>query len=247
MCPRPIAAPIDRRRRRRSHAPRSSRRRRRARSIDPNREGLTLTVRAAAERLDVGDGVDGGVPGDAVGVRLEDRQRLVGERRVLDPGVGEGIEHPPVQGRVGRVVDHGARVLALEIDRVDAAELRSSSKIASVQSGRASSLKRSVGWPRGTNAPPWRRVAEAPERRRSPVGACVRRRRRAIARLAEGEVERGALERPAAVVDRRRGARAPRGTAQRLEVRREALDRPLPDKRQHRPASCWASWRRRRR
>ena len=93
------------------------------RSIDPNRDGLTLTVRGGQRSASMSstEWIER-VPRDAVGVRLEQRLRLGGERGILDPRVGERLEHPPVEVGIGRVVDHGAGVLALEVDRVDAAQ-----------------------------------------------------------------------------------------------------------------------------
>ena len=131
----------------------------------PEPRGLDVDgARRPAERLDVRDGVDGGIPGDPVGVRLEDGQRLVGERGVLDPGIGEGIEHAAVQGRVGRVVDHGSRVLLLEIDRSYAAELPQllEERVRPVRAGVELEAQRGVGRQERTEPPRGGRVAEAP-------------------------------------------------------------------------------------
>ena len=86
-----------------------------ARRLDvdhPRREG---------QGLDVGDAVDGRVPGDAVAVGEEDRVGLLGQLRVLDPGVGEGLDDAAVEDGVGGLVDDRADVEALEVDRVDRA------------------------------------------------------------------------------------------------------------------------------
>ena len=93
-----------------------------SRSIGPKREGFTLTVRGGRERLDVLDGVDDRVPGDAVGVRLEERACLRRERGSSIQASGKRLDHAPVEVGVRRVVDDRAAVLALEVDRVDAAE-----------------------------------------------------------------------------------------------------------------------------
>ena len=52
-------------------------------------------------------------------MRLEDRDRLLGQGGVLEPRVRQPLRDPAVQHRVGRRVDDGAAVVALEVDRVD--------------------------------------------------------------------------------------------------------------------------------
>src|SRR5207247_6402175 len=86
-----------------------------ARRLDVDR------ARRPGAALDIRDGVDRRVPRDASGMRLEDRARLFGHPRVLDPGVRERVEHPPVERRVRRLVGGRALVLTLEVDRVDRA------------------------------------------------------------------------------------------------------------------------------
>jgi hypothetical protein len=54
---------------------------------------------------------------------LEQRVDLVGPVRVLDPGARERVDHAAVHRGVGRVVDDGAGVVALEVDAVDRARL----------------------------------------------------------------------------------------------------------------------------
>ena len=124
MCPRPGRAPTGRRRRRRCRAPRSSRMPRRAartaakaRRLDVDRPRRPRCV------LDVLHGMDGRIPRHARRVLLQDRPRLVGHLRVLDPGGGRP-RPPAVQLGIGRLVDAGALVLALEVDGVDDAEAR---------------------------------------------------------------------------------------------------------------------------
>jgi hypothetical protein len=69
--------------------------------------------------LDVGHGVDRGVPGDAIAVGLQGLGRLgVAEVGVLDPGVGERLGHAPVEVGVGDHVHRRALVVALEVHRV---------------------------------------------------------------------------------------------------------------------------------
>ena len=176
-----------------------------SRSIEPNLDGLTLTVRGGqrSASMSATEWIDR-VPGDAIGVRLEQRLRLGGECGILDPGVGEGLDHPPVEVGVGWVVDHGAGVLPLEVDRVDACERLElvEDLVRPVRPGvelepQAGIEGEERAEPRGRG-----RVAE-PARgheghgpRLPPDGLAER-----SSGLAEGEVERGALERPAPVVD----------------------------------------------
>src|SRR5919197_6187888 len=67
--------------------------------------------------------MDRGVPGEAVLVAGKRFAGLVGETRVLEPGVGECLGDPTVEVGVRRLVDDGADVEALEVDRVDSARL----------------------------------------------------------------------------------------------------------------------------
>jgi hypothetical protein len=106
---------------------------------------LTFTIRAERQRLDVGDAVDRGVPGDPVAVRLQERVDLGREARVLVPGVGERRDDPAVQVRVGADVDDRSLVVALEVDAVHRARGDEAAMTSSVQVGVGSSLKRSVG------------------------------------------------------------------------------------------------------
>jgi hypothetical protein len=65
--------------------------------------------------------VDRCIPGDAVAVGLEHDRRLVGERGILDPRLGQRFRDPPVELRVGWVVDDRAAVVPLQVDGVDRA------------------------------------------------------------------------------------------------------------------------------
>ena len=82
-----------------------------------------LTMRGGErQRLDVGDGVDGGVPGDpVVGVGQRRRGPLGDDVGVLEPGVGKGLDDALVEDRVGLLVDDGPAVQRLEVDRVHGA------------------------------------------------------------------------------------------------------------------------------
>src|SRR5919108_1582890 len=78
--------------------------------------------RRELEPLDVGDRMDGRVPGDAVVVRLENRPRLVSEGRILEPSIRERDRDASVEERIRGLVDRSAFVGALEVERVDCAE-----------------------------------------------------------------------------------------------------------------------------
>ena len=63
-------------------------------------EARRLRVHAArreGQRVDVRGGVEGGVPGDPVAVRLEHRPGLVVQLRILDPDVGQALRDEPVE------------------------------------------------------------------------------------------------------------------------------------------------------
>ncbi len=190
-----------------------------------------------AEPLDVGDGMDRRVPGDTVGVRLEERQRLRGERRVLDPRLGKRLQHTLVEAGVGRIVDDRARVLSFEVDRVDAAELLqlADDRVGPVGPGVELEAERGVDRKERTESLRGWWVAEPAggDEGHGPGRASDDLAERP-ARLAQREVERGALERPAAVVLVVVAVRRLGEQRNRLQVLREALDRPFAGKREHR-------------
>ena len=160
--------------------------------------------RRPAERLDVGDRVDHGVPRDPLAVRVEHGLRLGGEGGILEPGVGEAVDDALVERRVGHRVDRRPAVLALEVDRVDGAGRGELLDQLVRPVGRRVELEakaRVVPEP-GAQALRRRRLAEAhrdDERQRPRLRPTASPSDEA--RLAEREVERGALERPAAVVE----------------------------------------------
>ena len=177
--------------------------------------------------------MDRRVPGDAVAMRLEHRGRLGGERRVLQPRLGKPFGDAAVEVGIGRRVDGRALVVTLEVDRVDGA------------------CRRELGDERVR--PLGVRVELEPQTRVEvePCLEALRRRRLAEAhrdderdlawlpsdrvaerdsRLPKRQIERGALERPPAVVDDRRGA---------PEAGRRAVASPGAERR------CGASSRRR--
>ena len=135
---------------------------------------------------------------------LEHGQCLVRQRRVLEPGAGEPGHDPLVQGRVGDGVDGRAVVLALEVDRVDGAcrlELRD--QLLRPVRGRVElEAQRGVELEPSPQPPGCRRLTEShrdDERQRLRVDPDDLT--ETETRLTEREIERGALEGPAAVVE----------------------------------------------
>ncbi len=173
----------------------------------------------------------------ACGSRSDPRLRR--ERGVLDPGVGEVLDHPSVELRVGRVVHDGAAVLALEVDRVDAAELLQlrEDRVRPVRTGVELEAKFRVAREKGLDPCRRRRISEPaggdePDRSRVTSDDVAE----GAARLTEREVEGGTLERPAPVVDVRVHLGRSLEERQRVEVAREAVDGPLAGEGQHGPA-----------
>ena len=64
------------------------------------------------------------VPGDPIGVRLEHGPGLVVQIGVLEVGVGEGLGDGAVELGVGLDVDWRAAVKPLQVEDVDARDLR---------------------------------------------------------------------------------------------------------------------------
>ena len=96
-----------------------------ARRLDVDR------ARREREPLDVGDGVDRRVPGDAVAVRLERGVGLGdGQVGILEPRLGERLGDAAVEAGVGVDVDRRALVGALEVDRRDRAGRRRAARSA---------------------------------------------------------------------------------------------------------------------
>ena len=157
------------------------------------------------------------VPGEALAVRRQHRLGLGRERRVLDPGVGERLDHAPVEHRVGRLVDDRARVVALEVDRVNGARRDQLGDQLLVPRARRVELEAQAGV--RIQAPAQRlhasaarpaaaRRRSAPAGARAPSAACS-----VVAGLAQREVERGGLIGPRPVAAARPRAAAARGTA----------------------------------
>ena len=169
------------------------------------------------------------IPGDAGVLRLEDGERLGRERRILEPGVGEARDDPLVESGVGHGVDARAVVLALEVDRVDGArrcELRDQLVRPVGCRVELEAEARIVAEP-GVEAFGRRRLAEShrdDERQRLGLPADGGTERQA--RLAQREVERSALVRPAPVVEVRVLVGLVIEELERLEVLRERVERP---------------------
>ena len=68
------------------------------------------------------------------------------QRGILDPGLGEGLDHAPIEHRVGGLVDDRAPVVGLEVDRVDRPRIHELGDQPSSQEVVGSSLKRSRGY-----------------------------------------------------------------------------------------------------
>jgi len=172
-------------------------------------------------------------------VRLEERDRLGRQSRVLDPRLRELLQHPGVQRGVGRVVDHRPAVLPLEVDGVDALEPAELVVDLVRPVGPCVELEAQRGVEAEEGAEPFRRgwVAEPSGRdERDGLRLTAHRTAERDARLAQREIERGALERPAAVVDVHLALGRLREERQRLEVVREGVDRPVAGEWQHRAA-----------
>src|SRR6266540_1705490 len=153
--------------------------------------------------FDVLDGMDWRIPRHASRVRLEDRPRLVRYRWILDPSLGEPFDYAAIEIRVGWEVDGSPLVSALEVDRVHRPGRREVLDEPVVPGARRVELEPQA-WvevePR-TNLVDGLRIGEALRGdERDGAGRapdCLGER---LARLAQCEIERRALEGPAAVV-----------------------------------------------
>ena len=143
--------------------------------------------------------MDGRVPGDAVPVGLEERVDLRRQRRVLDPGLREGRDDTAVEVGIRLLVHDRPAVEALEIDRVHGAGRAQLGDQLVAPGRRRVELEAQSGV--GVEPPPDRvdrgRLAQAQrhdegQRARLPPEHLVQR----TPGLAQGEVERGAVERP---------------------------------------------------
>ena len=124
--------------------------------------------------------------------------------RVLEPDAGKALDDPSVERRVGTLVDDRPRVVALEVDGVHAAELaelrdelvRPVARRVELEAQRGVVLEPALdGLQRRRLAEPHRHHVR--ERAKlAPDGLSER-----LPGLAEREVERSALESPAAIVD----------------------------------------------
>ena len=144
---------------------------------------------------------------------------------------GKRLDDAPVELRVRRLVDDGALVLALEIDRVDRpGRGQLGDELVRPVAGRVElEAERRVEVEPALDLVGRRRIDQAP---RGHEGDGARLALDGIgeraARLAQREVERGALERPATVVVPGRHLRRAREQRQRVEELRERVDRERP-------------------
>ena len=151
---------------------------------------------------------------------------------------GRPCHDSPVERGVGHGVDGRPAVLALEVDRVDGARggelldqlVRPVGRRVELEPRRRDSARA-----RRAGAPSSRARRGASRRRTSAAGRAADRVSERAACLAEREVEGGALERPAAVVEVRVLLGLVVEERQRREVLRERVERPLAAQRQHGP------------
>ena len=183
------------------------------------------------QRLDVADRVDRLVPGDPVTVAVEQLDGVVGHGGILDPCLRQRLEHATVEVGV-RLHRHGrVAVEPLHVDHVDAGERRQ--------------LREQLVIParRGIELEPQRRIHAAQRAERGEAGGVgdphrhdegdgLRRpadgvlQREAV--LAQGEVERRALERPPAVVAGALADRLDREEVGQPQQRGELVERAPP-------------------
>src|SRR5436190_10008045 len=192
----------------------------------PEARGLAVEAsRRERQRLDVGPGMDRSVPGDAIAVRLEYGISLGRECGILDPRVAERLGDATVQLGVGRVVDRGAVVLALQIDDVDDVaghELRD--HLVRPIGGRVE-LESQV---RVELEPRIQRRSAGGRDEANGLWLALERRGDVRAVRLQRIVERGRLERPAAVVaERRQRGLAVREELELVQVCGEGLEGPV--------------------
>ena len=187
--------------------------------------------RLSLQRLDVGQRVQRRVPGDPVGVRLEHRPGLVVQVGVLEIGRREGLGDGAVELGVGLHVDRGTAVVPLQIEDVDARDLRQLRDQLGVPVVLGVELEAQarvlleppanrLGGGAGVVVPEAREAGGADEGHGLRVAAerLVER----DAALAERQVERCALVRPAAVVAR--GLAHRRRRAEEVELREQLAE-----------------------
>ena len=206
-----------------------------ARRLDVDR------ARREREALDVRDGVDRRVPGDAVAVGLEHGVGFgVGQVRVLEPRVRERLGDAPVERRVRVDVDGRALVGALEVDRRDRSGGRQpvDQRLVPVRGAVELEAQPGVHLEPPADRVEARRAAD-PQRRDEVDRRLLapERLRQRLAALAQREVERGALHRPAAVEAEGGHSRLAVGEeVERAHVLAEGPERPRALERQVRAA-----------
>ena len=157
--------------------------------------------------------------------------------RILDPRVRERLGDEAVEERVAGLVDGRALVGALQVDRVDGTRLRERLDQLRVPLARRVELEAQlrVALEQARDRVERRRVLdpqgddEVDGLRLAPHGLSQRR-----ARLAQGEVERRALVRPAAVVEEGVHPRPGREERHAVEELREAVERVASGEREGR-------------
>ena len=169
----------------------------------PNRDGLKLSVRGGKGRptMSATEWI-GASQVIRVAVRLEDGIRLLVQRGILHPRVRKRERDARVEGRIRRLVDRRSLVGALEVERVDRAGLDELVDQSVVPRPCRVELHAQVGIEiePGAERRDRRRVAEAHRRDEAKgLGLALERLGERLARLAKGEVERRALESPAAI------------------------------------------------
>jgi len=80
--------------------------------------------RLPRQGLDVRDRAYRLVPGDPIAVAFEQVRGAVFDRRILDPGVGQPLDHPAVQADLRLHGDREVAVGALHVDDLHAAQAR---------------------------------------------------------------------------------------------------------------------------
>ena len=186
-------------------------------------------LRRPRERFDVVDRVDDGVPRHLPRDRLQNRARAVVDGRVLEPHARQALDHAAIEGGVSTLVDHGSRVVALEVDRVDAPDLVEFRDEIFRPVARRVELETQTGIERepALEHLERRRLAES---HRDDVGqrpelATDRLAEREPA-LTEREVESGAFECPPAIVEIDLALRPRLEKLLLGEMTREGVDRP---------------------
>ena len=146
------------------------------------------------------------VPGDPRFVRRDESLGAVGERGVLDDGVGKALENTLVEVGIGFLIDDGAVVLPFEVEQSHGVSRggRLDQPLVPLGDGVEFELRVGVAIEDVAQAVGRRRVSE-PRAHDEPhwVVRSIEDVTETFARLSEREIEAGALDAPAPVVSRR--------------------------------------------